>query len=64
MLRADRTGPYGADPDPTPELSRWAARGIVFERVLAQSSWTKISMASLLTSGDGRCLVPPHYPSN
>jgi arylsulfatase A-like enzyme len=49
-LRPDWTGPYGDARDPTPELSRWAARGVVFERVLAQSSWTKVSMASLLTS--------------
>jgi arylsulfatase A-like enzyme len=49
-LRADRTTPYGSSQDTTPELARWAARGVVFERALAQSSWTKISMASLLTS--------------
>jgi choline-sulfatase len=49
-LRADWTSPYGFDPAISPELDRWAARGIVFERVRAQSSWTKISMASLLTS--------------
>jgi arylsulfatase A-like enzyme len=49
-LRADRTTPYGFAHDTTPELARWAARGVVFERALAQSSWTKISMASLLTS--------------
>jgi choline-sulfatase len=49
-LRADRTTPYGFTPDTTPELARWAARGVVFERALAQSSWTKISMASLFTS--------------
>ncbi len=49
-LRADRTSPYGAPRDPTPELARWAANGIVFERTLAQSSWTKVSMASLMTS--------------
>ena len=49
-LRADRTTPYGFAEDTTPELARWAAHGVVFERALAQSSWTKISMASLLTS--------------
>ena len=42
--------PYGAPAQGSPELARWAARGIVFEHVLAQSSWTKSSMASLLTS--------------
>ena len=49
-LRADWTSPYGFEQDTSPELSRWAARGVVFERALSQSSWTKISMASLLTS--------------
>jgi arylsulfatase A-like enzyme len=48
-LRADRTSPYGFA-ETTPELARWAEQGVVFERALAQSSWTKISMASLLTS--------------
>jgi choline-sulfatase len=49
-LRPDWTTPYGDPRNPTPELERWARRGAVFERVLAQSSWTKVSMASLLTS--------------
>jgi arylsulfatase A-like enzyme len=49
-LRADWTTPYGSEHDTTPELQRWAERGVVFERTRAQSSWTKISMASLLTS--------------
>jgi len=49
-LRADWTTPYGFDEDTTPELVRWAQRGVVFARARAQSSWTKISMASLLTS--------------
>jgi arylsulfatase A-like enzyme len=49
-LRADWTSPYGSAEDTTPELSDWAARGILFENVRSQSSWTKISVASLLTS--------------
>jgi arylsulfatase A-like enzyme len=49
-LRPDFTTPYGERSDPSPELAAWADRGVVFERVLSQSSWTKISMASLLTS--------------
>ncbi|MCP5059953.1 MAG: sulfatase [bacterium] len=49
-LRADWTTPYGFEKDTTPELARWASRGIVFERTLAQSSWTKMSVASLMTS--------------
>ncbi len=50
MLRADYTTAYGSAQDTAPELARWAERGVLFERTLAQSSWTKISMASLLTS--------------
>jgi len=49
-LRADWTTPYGFEADVSPELQRWADRGVVFERALAQSSWTKVSMASLFTS--------------
>ena len=49
-LRADHISPYGAPARSSPELARWAAQGIVFEHALAQSSWTKSSMASLLTS--------------
>ena len=49
-LRADWTTPYGYDADTSPEVARWAERGVVFEQVRAQSSWTKISMASLMTS--------------
>jgi arylsulfatase A-like enzyme len=49
-LRADWTTPYGDARDTSPELQRWAERGIVFERARSQSSWTKVSMASLLTS--------------
>jgi len=49
-LRADFTTPYGFERDTSPELATWAARGALFERVRSQSSWTKMSMASLLTS--------------
>jgi arylsulfatase A-like enzyme len=50
MLRADRTTPYGFELDTSPQLRRWADRGVLFERVLAQSSWTKMSVASLMAS--------------
>ena len=49
-LRADWTSPYGFEHDTSPELARWAEHGIVFERTRSQSSWTKMSMASLMTS--------------
>ena len=49
-LRPDWTTPYDASATTSPELARWAGQGVVFERVLAQSSWTKVSVASLMTS--------------
>jgi len=49
-LRPDWTTPYGDSRGTSPELERWAARGVVFERVSAQSSWTKVSVASMMTS--------------
>ena len=49
-LRADRLGSYGYDRDTSPVMDALASTGIRFERHLAQSSWTKASMASLWTS--------------
>jgi arylsulfatase A-like enzyme len=48
-LRADRLGTHGYARPTTPNLDALAAFGVVFERVVAQSSWTKTSMASLWT---------------
>ncbi len=48
-LRADRLGSYGYARDTSPTLDRLAASGVRFARHLAQSSWTKTSMASLWT---------------
>jgi len=53
-LRADRLGTYGHPRDTSPKIDRMTASGIRFDRHLAQSSWTKASMASLWTS-----LYPP-----
>jgi arylsulfatase A-like enzyme len=49
MLRADRLGSYGYERDTSPTLDRLASSGVRFARQLAQSSWTKCSMASLWT---------------
>jgi arylsulfatase A-like enzyme len=49
-LRPDWTTPYGDARGTSPELARWAAHGAVFEAVSAQSSWTKVSVASMMTS--------------
>ena len=46
-LRAQRMSAYGYERDTTPFLSKLAASGIRFERNIAQSSWTKSSMASM-----------------
>ena len=49
-LRADHTTPYGYDRDTTPELAAFARDAVVFETAIAQASWTKPSVASILTS--------------
>jgi arylsulfatase A-like enzyme len=48
-MRADRASLYGYDRETTPEVSKWAKGGAVFERAFAASSWTVPSMAMLLT---------------
>jgi len=48
-LRADRLGTYGHDRNTSPNLDRLASEGWVFDEAIAQSSWTKPSMASLMT---------------
>lgn len=46
-LRAERMSAYGYERDTTPFLSKLAANGIRFGNNVAQSSWTKSSMASM-----------------
>ena len=48
-LRAERLGSYGYDRATSPQLDRLAETGVRFARHLAQSSWTKASMASMWT---------------
>ncbi len=55
-LRADHLGCYGYDRDTSPFLDEFAARGVLFERAYAQSSHTKVSVASLMTG-----LNPPTH---
>ena len=52
-LRADKLGCYGFPYDVSPSFDRLAENGVRFERVIAQCSWTRPSVGSLLTS---------HYP--
>ena len=49
-LRADHLGAYGSTRGLTPNLDRLAERSIVFENAIATSSWTRPSIASMLTS--------------
>ncbi len=49
-LRADHTTPYGYPRKTTPELEKFATDAVLFENAIAHSSWTKPSVASLMTS--------------
>src|SRR4030042_4918019 len=49
-LRADKLGCYGFPDETSPEIDRFAENGILFKRTIAQSSWTKPSIGSMLTS--------------
>jgi len=49
-LRADRVGAYGYARARTPALDRLAREGVLFERAIAQSSWTRPSFGTLFTS--------------
>ncbi|MEM8934573.1 MAG: sulfatase, partial [Acidobacteriota bacterium] len=48
-LRADHLGCYGYDRPTSPELDRFAADAVRFEQVVAQASWTRATVASMLT---------------
>jgi arylsulfatase A-like enzyme len=48
-LRADHLGCYGSDKGLSPFIDFLAGGGLRFEKVISQSSWTKTSMASMLT---------------
>ncbi len=48
-LRADRLSSWGYERPTSPTLDRIANNGVRFSRHVAQSSWTKCSMASLWT---------------
>jgi len=49
-LRADRLPCYGYPIDTAPNISGLAENGVLFRKVIAPSSWTKTSMASIMTS--------------
>ncbi len=47
--RADHVGAYGGPPDLTPHLDALARDGVVYTNAFAQSSWTRPSVATILT---------------
>jgi len=49
-LRRDHLDAYGYERITAPTLSRLAAEGALFERNQSQGTWTKVSVASFLTS--------------
>lgn len=49
-LRADKLGCYGSAVETSPEIDELAREGLVFEKVISQSSWTRPSVGSMLTS--------------
>lgn len=49
-LRADHTSLYGYARDTTPYLNKLGAQALVFEDCTVQATWTKPSVASLMTS--------------
>ena len=49
-LRADHTSLYGYSRDTTPYLKKLGAQGLLFDDCLVQATWTKPSVASLMTS--------------
>lgn len=48
-LRADHTSLHGYERDTTPNLAAFAERALVYDAARATSSWTKPSVASLMT---------------
>lgn len=49
-LRQDKVGAYGFPMATSPELDLMAHEGVRFDRVIAQSSWTRPSTGAMLTS--------------
>ena len=51
-LRADHLGLHGYERDTSPELDRWAAGAVVFDRAYAPCSWTRPSVVTLFSGLD------------
>ena len=48
-LRSDRLGVYGCNRPLSPRLDAFAAEGLTYTDMIAQSSWTKAAVASIFT---------------
>ncbi|HMB51775.1 MAG TPA: sulfatase, partial [Thermoanaerobaculia bacterium] len=48
-LRADHLGAYGYPRPTSPRFDRFAEESVLFERAVAQSSWTRPAVATMLT---------------
>jgi arylsulfatase A-like enzyme len=55
-LRADRLGCYGFPEPVSPEIDALAGKGVLFEKVISQCSWTRPSIGSMITSRYPRSL--------
>jgi arylsulfatase A-like enzyme len=55
-LRADRLGCYGFPEPVSPEIDALAAKGVLFEKVISQCSWTRPSIGSMITGQYPRTL--------
>ena len=69
-VRAMSLSLYGYERETTPALTRWAARGVVFEHAVSPAPWTLPSHASLLTGRwpyelgvDWRVALDERYPT-
>lgn len=49
-LRADAVGAYGAGPQASPVLDQFASTAVRFENAYSQATWTRPSIATVLTS--------------
>ncbi len=58
-LRADHLGCYGYSRNTSPFIDSLAEEGIIFQQMLAQTSWTRPGTASILTG-----LYPKHHGAN
>jgi arylsulfatase A-like enzyme len=61
-LRADHLSCYGSERETTPVIDFLAKAGVRFAHVQAQSSWTKVSMASLWTGAYPRRTGVQRFP--